>query len=1043
MFFLYFSLIHCDVKLDGLYGYWNDSDPITETFLFFEYVNPKLTNQVLDIVRNKKVYTSDGIVSVLMNSGQIPQMYYGLLNVCLCFRYFHPTAASLKPNKRNISKINGYIIRHPRQEYKVVNDKFSEKLFSLISVQSNIYSKIHLLDTFTSDFYSLFRAIENFEVIDEKVTKIMRETSLIQEQSVVNGRIVQNKIHDLVEAVVEELQYMHLIIELGIKNFKCLLYENPFKEVYHYTDSAPFEFNLTHHDYEKFLMRASDTLNRETNNVHEFLSYRRQLSYVQAFIDINNPQSTNVIQTILGFTRIELPVSFNLYILGDINNETEKEIIYSYYSTAVTLGPRVAAKYLLDAIITRNFKKAYKKTRPVNKWENIKDLYSNQFLNNTIEKFLKYIDEKQIKKLTYNVNGIFNYKDVLFNDVKRFYYTQVSRLMQAVKLNDFHENITLSDYLMSRSLRIKTLKPPIIISESNYISMKGYSAKIILSSLYGIFQNVFSYTKVISNFTIPVIFFDHYKKIDISEMNLSIAYLNIDSSKFSAEQKQFLRIGNKPKTLIGPFIFDYILNNEEIEYVYNYINKSLCHNITKFSDNNNIVITEFVMIWRVTQHLYRIQRKEYTMTNSSEYLIYENMKNPLVRWDVVINPYSPDLFDVTTMAKIIFDNNFAVFSVLPKFVGFIGTPNHLKQRAFRVINDNAEINLTRDTEFFGPNQWAVIRDYNKYILQGFSVPGFAPGGDFVSSVDSIARVSANGYFQLTCKPSLEWSGTLEPIFPKFITPPITYYYADPFGEEPEYLDTINLLTMKYSVFFEKNIVLMVKSLMNHTKKNITLYIVNPLSNGRIPGINTVVIPRYLPNFLLPSSTDDLFIGTFKHAFADILLPANINKYMFCDQSLVFNRDIDDLYNIDLNKSNIAAPVFSHKKSILKKHRFYSHDDRMLRCDRLYYATKFFIGNLDNYHKTGFCEVMRRYLSDTLLFNVGIGYDEDILALSQLECQVYGLPAEVMYVYSITSPKFLKKSYVLFIYGDDSEENIMGRKQYNDLRDEASSIFDYL
>jgi hypothetical protein len=531
-----------------------------------------------------------------------------------------------------------------------------------------------------------------------------------------------------------------------------------------------------------------------------------------------------------------------------------------------------------------------------------------------------------------------------------------------------------------------------------------------------------------------VFYVDCKPNITISQLNKeklpSFKLSEISSDEFTDEEMLITRIGDHPKTIVGPHVFDECLDIKQLKYALEYVNKRYMHNITKTITHDGLL---YILLWRATQHLNGIERIEQREYDTPMFIADYTNKLCQIKNTLIMSPLNENFRIAIETASFIADSGAAINWIIPTppLDGFNAPLNWMYERFYPVYSPYQLAPLSPKSTFVGPSYWAVKRENDALWMNGLLVASYAPGAEVINVGNHFRTATANGYFQFILPPGLHQtrgldqmivSDTLVPRL-RFMCPKKEYDLQIPTS------DALNIVGVITSDSFESNFIIMLDSIKNNTKLPIRCFVANPPRNGDPEGIEIIPLTTWVPPFI--EKTDSIhFNSMFKHGELDFLIPTDVRKIIFVDQSVIFKEDPARLLKVNMDNASIAAPLMSSYKKFTKTALYNERDFRMERADRPYHSTRLFVVNMDIAREQGYFELYR-YLYNfrrraPFFFN---GFDEEIANILQLPCQFITLPEETSVSYNINDPKLTDKAFSIFVYEPESEENLYGARKY--------------
>ena len=408
-----------------------------------------------------------------------------------------------------------------------------------------------------------------------------------------------------------------------------------------------------------------------------------------------------------------------------------------------------------------------------------------------------------------------------------------------------------------------------------------------------------------------------------------------------------------------------------------------------------------------------------------------------------MNPASPKFSDLSEMAHIVGESGAATIMLLPlpDISGTNQIPQSFQRQSFPVFFPGQiappDANHTR-----APDYWPVVRDGDHLKLDGVVFGGFAPGSSLVRVGGSLARSVERGYFQMVAKPgSHESQGVEEAVYVQRLHPLLRFYRARFDDIRVPDDDRLNIIAVISDSYYERNFNLMAYSAVNNTRRRIRFWVMRPPTAGFVRGADLVALPTYFPPFVRRGREPTLVTSAAKLYGADLLLPPTVRKFLFADQSIIFNGDVERFERIRMNGAVIAAPLYTESKSIKKSSPFFERHARMRRFDRPLYSSCLIWADLERWREVGFGRVARAIQNDESRVALNYGFiDMQILSVGQLHAQFLALPADTAFSYHVSTAGVPERPFSYFCFEKECEEVHFGRNGYQRMIEEANKPY---
>lgn len=1045
---------------EALYGNWQDSMVLDETLLFFNYTYPELYPKISKLLGNSSITQYMDIIQML--ESHVSKEILGLLNLSLSLRYFHPQAASIRQNvdSKKLPVLRGWAGIFKKHQFNSHSKDFHWKFLNYVYSASGSENKLKNLISVHNPF-AYFSKISstpvNSAIVDEFLRLKLHKTP-ISHISLINGRSVSNDPHDILDALLNEYQTIKILKELGIDigedPVNSLLIEKilsgrPEHEVYEYIPPLEKVPILERHEAATSRAKWGPKLNINETNPLIFLRNSRPMVKTQIFINIHSKESAPILDRILEETVTEYPYGYEVVLIGDLTNETEKRIAFSFLTCLMNIGTRSSIEYLLDAIL-HGYEKAYKKTRPVFPWKELLDEPANSTIYKFVKKQHDYAAKYGIKDFAIIVNGQIIRDKPSFTEMKYHILNQGKRFLDSAQRGLFSENTNIDEFLMGNGIPVNTVEKTLSIEMNNRISIDNLPINTILEIIKFMGNKLThkSYFKSSNNNKktyIPVYY--------LSCKPPSTESLSFDSPPFaiyhSAKKKNFpdsvLKIIRDAKTVVGPLIFDRALTASELRYALYYVKLSFMEQL------NDIKLTPeqilFVLFWRSSLGLRGIDRKK-TPSFSSMAIIHKKSNSPIT-WYSIMDPFSSEYRMTIEMINHVSELNIASIFHIPS-VPLDGSFNIPTERFVPVIfsdgiqKDDIEDNVMTTLET--PNNWAVVKKGNNHVVEHIATYCFAFGAEKIGLNEQVKfPLKNNGYF-ITLLPVGEFNiiGTNE-----------DKYYVDSLLPRPKFFTTkknlnqkeidklesmskrkndyLNIFSYSSSYGQENFTKMMLYSMIQNTTKKIKLWCISGFTNGNPKGIKTEVLSQFWPHFL-PRPKDSLaFCRAAKFALPDLIFPGEIEYALIVDQEIIFRGDISifEKINLDEYNSSLALPLIS-SDSKTKSYYWNQRQNVIERFKRPFHTSAISWLNMRLWRLNNGGDLYR-----DLYYKISSNeypcpeIDNSIINILQLKVQIASLPSETIYCSSYSKKEYAHKTFAILqtyndipgILGDEYQEII--------------------
>lgn len=1042
-----------------LYGNWSDTSLIDETYLFFNYTHPNLIPKVTKLIGNLTVNQYDYIIKRL--NGHIPQEILGLLQLSLSLRYFHPQALKNQNyTSKSTSIIRGWagIIKQSLSNIQLHN--FQWKFLNYIYSATGSENKLKRLASVNnpSDYLPIIsNNFPNSAIIEEFTRLKLEQTHL----SLINGRSVSNDPHEILDALLNEYQNMLILKELGIdiahnrSLIEKILSGKPEHEVFEYIPPLEKVPLLERHEAATSRAKWGPTLKTNETNPIIFLQNSKSLVKTQIFINIHSKESAPILDYILEETVKEFPYGYEVALIADLNNETEKKIAFSFLTSLMNIGTRSSIEYLLDGIL-HGYEKAYKKTRPVFPWKDLLEEPAYSTIYQFVKKQHDYAEKYGIDNFTIIVNGNVVREKPSFTEMKYHILDQGRRLLESAKRGFFKESTDLDKYLSENGIPISKVNDTLKIDMNNKISIDNMPINSIIEIVKFLGKKFSKKPYFESNTDIsPIpVYYVNCKPPLLEELSFeSPPFILNKISKKKDFPKSVLKILRNAKTVVGPLIFDRALSASELRYAIYYVKLAFMEQI----DNEKLSKEQllYILLWRSSLGLRGIDRSKNPKISSSS-IISTKSELPII-WYSIMNPFSPEYRMTIEMINHVSELNIASIVHIPS-VPLGQMPSISTDKFIPIIFDDGinhdDINGIDSMELETPSNWAVVKKGQNYMVTHVVTYGFAYGAEKISINNEIkVPLQKNGYF-ITLLPIGKYStiGLKEKAYfvDSFISRPKFYTAQKNLSQESismidslllkknEYL---NVFSYSSSYEFENFTKMMLYSLIQNSTKKIKFWCISGFRNGIPKGVETVVLSKFWPHFLPKPKDSIAFCKAAKFALLDLIFSPDIDNVLAVDQETVFRGDASVFEKLDLNdyESALALPLISSDPKDKSKYwnQRFSIVERFKRPFHVSAIAWFNMKlwrqcNGGSLYRDLYSKIMR---NEVICFEI----DNAIVNILQLQIQIASLPKETVYCSSYSKKENVDKAFAILQNYNDIP-GILG-KEYDELINAAINVFD--
>lgn len=1024
---LFFSFIFYTISdSENLYfrkliGNWNDSSPYDETIQFFEFLYPSKLSDVKTILNSFKNKNKDNILNALI--GTLDHSTLGLLNLSLNMRYFQPIASILNPISTHKPILSGWSVLVKKNIRKFNYNNLQFKLLTYLFNQTNNNDKIDKLKRFIQK-PGYLNELENINIDEELMNGFLaKDYDHFDEISAINGRIVGNNEHEILDALISEFQNIEMFKFLGLnKNeYIDLLYENPQRKVYEFIPPIQNDYHLQNHLLDEIKEKWTNVINVNATNPFDLLRTKIDVVKIQVFLELSSPQTLPTLELMLELTENECPYKFEVFLIGDLNNQTEKNILYSFKNTILTINLRDACDYLRNGILN-GWKKAYRKTRPEVSWSKLPSLMKNGTLvHDLILNELEYAKKYGINNFTIIVNGQAIKEYPSFTEIKNAIFEQALRLKDYAKRKLINNSTNILDFCEEHGIPMESLKSPLKIGYHNQISIDSLRINQIIEILNLTKHNIV-YKSNLSINPIPVFYVDSEPPNE---------YLK--SPNFEVRKIKSFSLRNA-KTIVGPLLFDFPLSNKELQYALYYVKLGFFENLRS---NLSSIQLFYILLWRSTLGLNGIKRTHVPQLNTSEVIIFEF--NSTLNWYVFKDPFSEGFNSVIQMISDVINYKISNIKFIPKVsCNEFTLPKHLNYFYFPIMNigrikyasqqelENSIINI--------PSNWEYKVKGNDILITGIATYCFAYSSKIVQ-IDNQRRIpDENGLF-IPILPigSYKTIGIKEKEFKNsFFIPKVQI--LTPNYERIEYKkDTkLNIFTFSTDPQSENQTRMMLFTLLNNSNNNVRIWMFNEFRRATPSNLEIINIPHlWIPNIAKPINRICYFRAS-KFALLDLIFPPEIQNVLFVDQGIIFRGNVSAFMNLDVKGCAVAAPLIS--SSTKESYYWNSYDNLKVRFKRPYHRTTLLWFDMNKWREYKGGNIYRDMFDKAIKNNQRMkAIDDELFNRLQLYVQTMTLPETTVYCLSSSNPDNLYQSFSIALCNSNSKNDI---HDFNEIHEKA-------
>ena len=988
-----------------IHGNWSDSSVKDETVIFFEENGPELLGKVARVIED----VPDDESSILSSLRKyVPQSLFGLLNLSLALRFYHPKAALRKPINRQpvLRGWNAVFERKKRvqTELRRVNNPTFTGKFAAYLKNRTAEEQLDLLATASTDLSRIAGDVMKASA-DSAWTSKFKSGLEKYRVNCVNGRSVRDGYFGILEALLEEYRYQKFF---GFS--KNVLTLESSKKVFHYSEFPPQAPKLEAHDFKKNFDGWPETPNMNSKDSWGFLRNKKPMLNVHVYFSLSSPESPALLEWALDVALGRRPAALYLILVSDLTNATERQITYAWLQSVSTLGTRNACIFMLEGF-KKGFKRAYRATLPRTKWKELVQETANSTLEKNFLKLQEYTRSRNIRDVAVSINGDFIQKKPLLQWVDYEAQAVAERVKDATYAGELNwsQEVDILDWYKSSGLVWDNATYPLQITPKNHVSIHNFA----LDDIDKIAEKLASVAYLVRD--IPVVTSDNLTKV-----------------RFSADERRFLRYsGTSEMTIVGGYIFKKLLDVHEIEYAAAYAKHSLCaSNLERNLTTKQLLLCLFL---RSTMSLQHISRQPVKDVFDPETAIRVGNQTSLV-WTVATTLFEGSSSSLA-FAKYVADAGAATVVIHPLINPNLQPTylsNHLIVPVIGVDKAEAKELQSASYSVDTPNEWIYKVHSEDILVERIIHYGFSDDKDGVIQIGGFERrpTSDAGYFQVSLPVgSHKIKHAVEKYFnvDRLIPVPCFYSLMPITKEKSVKDDTLNVVVCLDEPRTFTNITNMLYTITENTTAPVKLWLIDSTRKAVLPkGVDYEVLPNYYPYLYMAPSDKSQQLSCWKFFLADIYLPINA-QVLFVDTNVIFYGDASRFQRLDMSVAVAAAPVMTDSWWHKRGKPWMNHDMRRSRMDRPYHTTSVVFVDVRNWINVNASSIFREMISERIKASLLRGnVVEEIFNVMQLNVQILSLPEETAYCSARSPDKLAKKALAVVLCARDSPR-IMGIK----------------
>jgi hypothetical protein len=550
-------------------GDWNDSLPSDEALLFFHRFHDDAIAEIRPILATHKYSEVSQIMKQLGTA--LPQGVAGLLQLALSLRYFHPAAAIANPIPRHHPILRGWSVTSADPLPGIDEAKFPWQLLTAAFASADSTVALRKLRDFVHRPRAYIANVSH--VVPNPKFKLSAESYQFTPamlSSTINGRVVSDDPHDILSALMDGYAHIHTMAglkETGTEWAKILV--TPcFTEVYEHLPSLEGMPLFEHHDMTTLRLKWQAELKVNATDPLDFLKIQTNMINFQIFINLSSPEAKPTLESILEVSKGECPYGFYVLVLADMNNETEKRIVYSFFHSMPIIGIRAAIEYLLNGFLM-GFEKAYRKTRPSVPWDQLPTLMSSGYAHELAIRSQEYFTKYNITQFTVLVNGHVIRQIPIFRELKNAVLEQSTRLMAYARRGAITNTTNFPDWYRRHGIPMDSPDAALKIDFSHRLSIDDLTVAETISLVTELMDSPGPRVSHSSGpLRIPVFFIDSDVPPPSKSPPCDVRFLR--SENLSDIARAVLRLPST-RTVVGPLAFDHVLSASELSYALHYV----------------------------------------------------------------------------------------------------------------------------------------------------------------------------------------------------------------------------------------------------------------------------------------------------------------------------------------------------------------------------------------------------------------------------------------------------------------------------------------
>lgn len=1001
-----------------MYGNWSDSTILDEVDLFMEYLLPDYISKLKPKLQLISADSNDTNMILEACASVLPPHFLGLLNLSLIYRVFNPRASIERPMKGKKPVLRGWSAAINDPVTGIDLNLFQYRLIAAAYQHDNPVK--HLVKL--TNHFSLFS--KEKAQLDRKLYDYFTQLNVPPTtDSNIQGRVLSSDPIDLIHDLLEEYQIKRIAKRIKLNDTR--LFFSPIREyIYDYVKPLDSKQYLIHHltDFER--LNWPNQFNLKINNYYEFLGVRPNIVDVQIFLNSSMVDETlAILDMLLEETKNAFPHRYQVFLLCDIDNRTERRKAFAYERLCDDIGIRNACQFLFNAIKTGNWAKEYAKMNPETKWDQLNNLYRSGEVYKRVTNTQKYAKLVGIKGSAISVNGRFIKEKPAFHFIKTYIFDAAREIQEAARKGIVNCESNFPAWMEYAHIKTNTVEPPIEISDKNLISIVNLPINTVIRFI----KSLMTISPNSKSNAIPVIFIN-YEFQPSDKVRVRYVSRHAYGTQLDESCKKILNIESDTEeaTIVGNLIFHHKLNENQLDYALQYVHLVYLDNVE--ATNNNIQLF-YGLLFRAATKLRGSNRRPYITVQSPYYIETKATDDKLV-WNLIIDPLSEEFRPVGRFAELALDSGATGLHFYPciQNIQYDELPNHLHQRVYHIDVTDSTPKAFKDCQIFSNSNWAKERKNNNIYVNGIASFGFSDSTDYIMVEDQLKKpLQDNNYFVTLLKPGIHETKGLnhEYCLDSLISYP--HYFRNTKNKLNIKEDTqLNIFTYISNVNEINRAKTLLYSLTSQTKVSYKIWSIDGWNSMMPNNLNHTILPKFWPHFLTkPYFGIDLYPNAAKHVLLDLFLPPNLKHVLVINENVVIKGDVSRFLKINMSNCAAAAAIIPSKGDLY----FDDIELRIARQNRPYHSDKLLFVNLMNWNNQHGGDWIRKIFQFVILDHLPFyDFSTDLFNRIQLFVQVLTLSPELIFDYRLNEPSLSSKAFAHVLSDETSVNYVDGYKK---------------